>query len=425
MTVPYDVRSNLPTIMSLKECGRSTESVHLNELDVENINLTEPQKELLLWHYRLGHFNMSWVQSLMRIHRDGSETHLLTKNDRTSNCKTPLCTACMLGKQHRRGSGAKVETQKVEMSIRAEDLTPGKCVSIDHYESKVLGRLKNSKGKEASSLQNVGGTIFVDHASGFVYVSHQSAINALQTIKAKQLFEREARSCGVVINTYRGDNGIFRSQEFRSELESRFQTISFSGVGAHHQNGVAERAIRTIVESARTMMLHALLHWPDEVDMSLWPFAMDYAVYLYNRMPNKDTGVAPLELFCGSKLDAKILRSAHVWGCPAFVLDPKLQDGKKLPKWNVRSRRGQFLGFSAEHSSTIGLIRNVRTGNVSPQFHVVYDDEFTTVATDWRTLEFPTNWDELFATVTSIRWRCVTRRASRAACPSGTQIYVE
>ena len=36
--------------------------------------------------------------------------------------------------------------------------------------------------------------------------------------------------------------------------------------------------------------------------------------------------------------------------------------------------RGQFLGFSRNHSSTIGLLRNLQTGSISPQFHVVFDE---------------------------------------------------
>ena len=66
-------------------------------------------------------------------------------------------------------------------------------------------------------------------------------------------------------------------------------------------------------------------------------------------------------------------------GCPVYVLDPSLQDGKTLPKWHPRSRRGQYLGVSPNHSSTVGLILNLTTGFVSPQFHVVYDDLFSSV----------------------------------------------
>ena len=61
-----------------------------------------------------------------------------------------------------------------------------------------------------------------------------------------------------------------------------------------------------------------------------------------------------------------------------FVLDPKLQDGK-IPKWNRRSRLGQFLGFSDEHLSLVANVRNLSTGFVSPQFHVVFDDLFQMV----------------------------------------------
>jgi hypothetical protein len=30
-------------------------------------------------------------------------------------------------------------------------------------------------------------------------------------------------------------------------------------------------------EAARAMMMHALIHWPEEVSMDLWPFAIKYA----------------------------------------------------------------------------------------------------------------------------------------------------
>ena len=49
--------------------------------------------------------------------------------------------------------------------------------------------------------------------------------------------------------------------------------------------------------------------------------------------------LAPLKTFTGSKIDMSTLRNKEVWVCAAHVLDPKLQDGKKLPKWNHRARQ--------------------------------------------------------------------------------------
>jgi hypothetical protein len=72
---------------------------------------------------------------------------------------------------------------------------------------------------------------------------------------------------------------------------------------------------------------------------------MEHAVYLWNNLPRKDTFLAPIELFTGQSLpDYDHLHRSHVWGCPVYVLDPKLQDGHKLPKWQPRSRRGMFVG---------------------------------------------------------------------------------
>ena len=240
-----------------------------------------------------------------------------------------------------------------------------------------------------------GGTIFVDHASSLIFVNHQVSLNASETLRGKHLFERESLSCGVEIHGYRTDMGVYKSKEFQDDLLQREQTINYSGVGAHHQNGIAERAIHTVSESAHAMLLHAAMHWPQEVSMDLWPFAIDYAVWLYNRMPRMDNGFAPMELFCRQKLDKRILRSAHVFGCPVYVLDPVLQDGRKLPRWQPKSHRGQFLGMSKHHASTIGLIQNIRTGSISPQFHLVYDDNFTTIGTNVNHENPPENWVDL------------------------------
>jgi hypothetical protein len=266
------------------------------------------------------------------------------------------------------------------MAIRKGDLKPGDGVSMDQYESTVRGRLPNTKGKSAWRNKYWGGTIFVDHASGKVKACHQITLGASDTVRAKRKFEQEVRMCGHQVKGYHGDNGIFKSASFQEDLIELEQTINYSGVGAHHQNGVAEQAIQTVVERARAMMIHVALHWPNEAHTDLWPMAMDYSVFLWNHTPDRLNGLSPEELFCGTRLDCGVLRASRVWGSPSYVLDPTLQDGKKIPKWKPRSRRGQFLGMSLDHASSIGLIRNVRTGHISPQFHVIYDEKFTTVS---------------------------------------------
>ena len=62
--------------------------------------------------------------------------------------------------------------------------------------------------------------------------------------------------------------------------------LTLSGVGAHGQNGVAERSIGTTINSARTMLLHQTLLWAEQFDIHLCPFALTHDVYLWNHLPH-------------------------------------------------------------------------------------------------------------------------------------------
>ncbi len=116
----------------------------------------------------------------------------------------------------------------------------------------------------------------------------------------------------------------------------KHQQQTFSGVGVKHQNGCAEWSIQTIMMSmACTFIIHVSLHWDEQGSdaVPLWPFAVSCTVWLYNRLPNGVTGLSPMEILTGTRSDHRDLLSTHVWGCPVYVLDPKLQDGKKIPKF--------------------------------------------------------------------------------------------
>ena len=111
---------------------------------------------------------------------------------------------------------------------------------------------------------------------------------------------------------------------------------------------MARRFFRIIVTKARTMMIHAAVHWPEEEEESLWPLAVLHAAYLYNHTPNSETGIAPIEVFTGTLSDHQALWLSHTWGCPVYVLEPRLTtSGGKIPKWQPRSRRA--LGLDGQY----------------------------------------------------------------------------
>ena len=401
LTFPYDLGSNLPLMyldhrspqvgLSGRQVMNLTTSKDIEHtlslLDEINHNMSKPQKELMLWHQRLGHAGFRWIQSLMRKPKhevgDNQEPPVLpTKIAATSNCDPTRCPACQLSKAHRRSPKTHriLARPEMEMSIRREDLNPGDCISMDQYQARVPGRLPSTYGKEPPNKQYSGGTIFVDHSSGYVHINHQVSLRMGDTLQGKHDFERFAEQYGVRLKSFHADNSPFASTELLDDLELQEQTITFSGVGAHFQNGVSERAIQTITSWALSFMMHQLLHWPANFHEDLWPFAMDHAVLIWNNMPQSRSGLSPLELFTRTKHPRHdVLLHTRVWGCPVYVLDPALQDGKKLPKWTKKSRLAMYLGQSPVHSPTIGRILDLRTGHVSPQYHVVYDELFNSV----------------------------------------------
>jgi len=383
ITFKYAKGSNLPIAhASTKDNNKSMMSAFLSLPTTRKLNISKGQEELLLWHSIFGHFDIRNVQQIL------NSGGIKLKDPGAATCNIPLCRSCIAGKGKCIGLKSTSKTPNPEHHdvIKKDDLVPGDRVSTDQYECRIKGRLPYSKGKEDPKQMYCGGTLFVDHATGHIKIYNQVTLGASDTIRSKELYELQAWEMGVKVKKYHGDNGIFKAKAFKDDLEKRRQEMSYSGVGAHGQNGVAERAIQTVVHSARTMMLHQALLWPEQFDMRLWPFALEHAVYLWNHVPDTDIsinnvipGVAPIELYTGTKLDVGGLSNEHTWGCPAYVLDPKLQDGKKLPKWDFRTRQGQYLGKSPKHASSIGLIRNLNTGFISPQFHVIYDHKFETV----------------------------------------------
>jgi hypothetical protein len=396
LVVEYDERNSLPigyaTIGQPASELPSDPQMNLSLMDDANQNLTAGQKLLLHYHHRFGHLNFAGVQRILR-----AVPFLSAKFESASKCdaRSLKCMICEFAKGHRRAKKAThaIPNDQRTGALKAEDLKPGVRVSVDHFESRLLGRTFDSYGK-ASSTTYKGGCIFVDHSTGYLHVEAQLGFSAVETIRAKQAFEQMALQHGVVVESYLTDSGAFKANAFVQHIRTHAQHIRYCGANAHHKNGVAERAVQSVSNMARAMLLHASAHWKNGIDSSLWPMAVKYATHLYNHLPNAQ-GLCPADLFTGSTVPRHRLQDIHVWGCPIYVLDPKLQAGQKLPRWQPRSRRGVFMGFSYLHSSEVPLILNLQTGSITPQYHVVFDDYFSTVTSVEREEEPPEHWAEL------------------------------
>lgn len=170
-------------------------------------------------------------------------------------------------------------------------------------------------------------TIFVDQHSLLGYVHLQGSTTSKEMVEAKKAFERFAASQGVKVKHYHTDNGHFADNAWMHNLEKQKQTISFSAFGAHFQNGVAEKRIRNLQDSAQTMLLEARGIWPDAVSEILWPYAVCLANDVLNATPRLDnTDLSPIEIFTCSQIRPK-LDNFHTFGCPVYTVMERFQNG--------------------------------------------------------------------------------------------------
>ena len=223
---------------------------------------------------------------------------------------------------------------------------------------------------------------FVDDASDFTFTHHAKSIDVAEALEAKRVYEREIYKYGKEVKYIHAGNGTYACKGCKDAVHDSKQLLTCCGVGAHFQNGKAENRIKIVTHVARTSLINAMHKWPGVVTASLCPFAISAATQTRNKYKLDAYGLNAEERLSGIRLDKKELfnlKDEHVLFCPCFVLNSRIQDNNSMPKWDERVRVGMHVGKSQQHAGNVSLLLNLSTGYVSPQFHVVFDDNFETV----------------------------------------------
>ena len=92
-------------------------------------------------------------------------------------------------------------------------------------------------------------------------------------------------------------------------------------------------------------------------------------------------GRTPESILHGVNMENVLVKSFHTLFSPLYVIDSRLQNsgGAGPPKWEPRSRIGVYLRHLPFHAGSFALLWNPTTGHGSPQYQVVFDEEFNTV----------------------------------------------
>ena len=90
-------RHRVPATTAVRQHFKSKKGYHNSRLfglvHDDNINLSPGQKELLKWHFRLGHWNMQWIQSLIR-------KGILHVKDQLASQQESLCSCAVCNRRN-------------------------------------------------------------------------------------------------------------------------------------------------------------------------------------------------------------------------------------------------------------------------------------------------------------------------------------
>jgi hypothetical protein len=263
---------------------------------------------IAVWHQRLAHKSH---KTISKMFRNGVVNGLNLRTDDFTT--TQLCLGCVSGKMQR---------------------SP---FPVGRSRAKEVGQLIHSDVCGPMHVATPAGSrffvLFTDDYSGWRCVYFLK--NKSEVADAFKEYMGILRSeTGHLIHTLRSDNGgEFISHIFKIWLSSKGIRLETSAPHTPEQNGVSERANRTVVEACRCL-LHA-----KHLSLELWGEAVANAVYTLNRVSNSISPITPFQMWHHDKPEVSHLR---IFGTIAYIHIPKAE----RRKWESKSLKCYFVGYS-------------------------------------------------------------------------------
>ena len=274
-------------------------------LDSHPCGYNATHKPTALWHHRIGHGSHQVLQRM--------KNHKLATGIETYNGKDVFCKSCSEGKQAHRPLGkiSASRSTSAGLMIHTDIIGPMAELSIDghHYVLTIVDDFSRLVTCVPIKKKSDAPSILIQYFSWSERQS-QKKVQRLRTDGAGELG----------IKGYCTEHGIERQITIR---------------GTSEMNGVAERANRTIMEKARSMLYSCPLK------RCTWSYAVRYAVHIHNRLSTKANNrcISPYEAWSGRTPDLSHLK---VFGTRGTSL---LNDRSKLES---KTEDVYFVGFHKE-----------------------------------------------------------------------------
>ncbi|UYV80793.1 K02A2.6-like [Cordylochernes scorpioides] len=273
----------------------------------ENVFKTQ-ENNWKIWHKRLAHINENYMNMMLK------DSMVYGFSCSPINNLEP-CITCIQSKF----------TRLPFKEIDSKQST--KPLDLIHWD--LIGPFQHESIGRAIYVLNI-----VDNFSRKIFPKFLKS--KLETFaKLKEFIELIENIKGTKIKRIRSDNGgDFTNRQLSSYLIEKGIEHQFTTFYSPSQNGIVERANRSLIEGTRALLIESQLL------PKFWAEAMNTYSYIKNRTPHKrNDKTTPEELFTGKKLTIKHLK---VFGCRAEYWIPKL----KRYKFEKITKSGIFVGYS-------------------------------------------------------------------------------
>ena len=265
--------------------------------------------DLSLWHRRLCHHHLDGVKKLIR------EDLVVGMKLSSSTAPDPICEPCLAGKMTADPfpSSSNRATEPLQL-VHSDVHGPVKVQTVSGYRYWIAFLDDYTRHRAVILLKRKSDT--------FAALKQYKAWAERRTGK-KLLCLRDDKGGEYMsseFNQYCIDNGIERQHTVRNRPQ---------------QNGVAERANRTMEEGVVAMLYEAGL------PLSFWGEALSSFIHVWNMVSTSAlSGMTPHEAFYGRKPNVSRLR---VWGCVAYVLIQK--DKRPYGSLGPHMEKCIFIGY--------------------------------------------------------------------------------
>ena len=269
-------------------------------------SLWQSSETLATWHKRLAHVSPTTIQAM---ERRGVVTGM-----KVTPGGALECSSCVAGKMAR-------------TAFQESESHASRPLGLIHCD--LSGRMHVPSREGSLYLM-----VIIDDHTRYTWSFPLKKKSDAHSIFKSWLIRAERQS-GYRLKAFRTDGGgEFHGLSWLDELDQAGILKQDTNPYTLEQNGVVERANRTIVELAKACLVSAELH------MDWWEQAALYVTWVKNRVTTRALaqGVTPYQMWEG---DLPNVSMARPFGCMTQIMVPK----EKRKKWYQNTQWGMFIGF--------------------------------------------------------------------------------